>query len=197
MSQPRTIQTPPQAVIISGPNGSGKSTAATTLLPPDMVFVNADMIASTLTGKPGTPGDINAGRILVDRIQALEQNRQDFAFETTLATKMLTTRVRSWRDSGYEVNLVYFWLQSEELAVARVESRVRAGGHLVPEPTIRRRYQSGLRLLFQQYMPLVDTWRLFDNSEAHPRLIARGSHNAPIRIEDVKTWDNLNRTYGK
>lgn len=189
---------PPQAVIIAGPNGSGKSTAATMLLPADTTFVNADKIAEELTGKPGTSADINAGRILLERLEGLEANGDDFAFETTLATKMLANRVTAWREAGYQVHLVYFWLPSEELAVQRVEARVRDGGHNVPESTIRRRYRAGKRNFFAIYMPLVDTWRMYDNSRGdEPELIARGSGGETHRVNLPEIWSELLRERGE
>jgi len=185
------MPTPPQAVIIAGPNGSGKSTAASQLLPTDMTFVNADVIAQELTGKPGTSADINAGRILLDKVDRLETNREDFAFETTLATKMLATRVRQWQEAGYQVHLLFIYLPSPDLSVQRVAGRVRAGGHHVPEETIRRRFNSGLRNFFRLYRPLVDHWRLYDNSSLEPRLIAKGTHDTLERVEQPDLWTRL------
>ena len=98
--------TPPQAVIIAGPNGSGKSTVAAILLPEGVTFVNADLIASEVSGIPGTPGDINSGRVLIDWVDSLERRGADFAFETTLATRMLESRVTRWREMGYQVHLL-------------------------------------------------------------------------------------------
>ncbi|RYG70979.1 hypothetical protein EON77_13300, partial [bacterium] len=152
----------PKAVIIAGPNGSGKSTAATRLLPAGMPFVNADNIAQELTGQRGTSADINAGRILLERVGRLESEGQDFAFETTLATKTLSARVEGWRERGYRVHLLFVWLPSDDLSVLRVQGRVRDGGHDVPEATIRRRYRAGLQNFFGLYLPRVDTWRIYD-----------------------------------
>lgn len=187
----------PQAVIIAGPNGSGKSTAATKLLHEGMVFVNADLIAQEISGVPGTSADINAGRLLLERVEALEDRRQDFAFETTLATKMLSSRVKTWRQKGFQVHLVYFFLPSEEMCVMRVEGRVNDGGHHVPEETIRRRYQAGLRLFFGTYRHLVDTWRLYDNSSnSAPRLIARGDSNGVTKVLESEIWERLVKEFG-
>lgn len=188
---------PPQAVIIAGPNGSGKSTAATTLLPAHMTFVNADMIAQELTGKPGTSADINAGRILLDKVVELERNLEDFAFETTLATKMLVSRVEEWSKSGFEVHLIFFWLPSPELSIQRVAGRVRDGGHDVPEDTIRRRFRTGLRNLFRIYMPVVTTWRMYDNSGGpEPKLIAKGTRKGSIKVKNEALWQILKEEYG-
>lgn len=186
----------PQAVIIAGPNGSGKSTAATKLLNEGMVFVNADMIAEQLSGRKGTSADINAGRLLLDQVEALENAGQDFAFETTLATKMLATRVKGWRDRGFQVHLIYFWLPSADMCCLRVEGRVRDGGHRVPEETIRRRYVSGLKLFFNQYIHFVDTWRLYDNSTTSaPRLIARGDATGSCTVLQPEIWNMLKQEY--
>jgi predicted ABC-type ATPase len=191
------VSTFPQAVIIAGPNGSGKSTAATKLLHEDMVFVNADLIAQEISGLPGTSADINAGRLLLERVEALEQNRQNFAFETTLATKMLSSRVKGWREKGYQVHLVYFFLPSEAMCVMRVEGRVNDGGHHVPEDTIRRRYQAGLRLFFGTYRHLVDTWRMYDNSSnSAPKLIARGDSNGVTKVTEPVIWEELVERFG-
>jgi predicted ABC-type ATPase len=181
---------PPQAVIIAGPNGSGKSTVATHLLPEGVTFVNADHIASEVAGVPGTPGDINAGRVLIEWVRELEEKRADFAFETTLATRMLETRIRIWRKLGYQVHLFFFWLPSADLAVQRVQSRVRSGGHDVPESTIIRRFQAGIKNFFNLYRPLVDTWRIYDNSSEVPRLIAKGEHGT-VKIGDSSLWENI------
>ena len=188
----------PQAVIIAGPNGSGKSTAATRLLAPGMPFVNADNIAQELTGLRGTPADINAGRILLDRVERLEAERTDFAFETTLATKMLASRVEGWRARGFHVHLVFFWLPSDDMAVLRVAARVRDGGHDVPEATVRRRYRAGLANLFRLYMGRVDTWRVYDNSRGpEPTLIARGdaSERGTMRVDEPGIWRDLERSH--
>jgi predicted ABC-type ATPase len=179
-------------VIIAGPNGSGKSTCAVTLLPPGMPFVNADMIAAELSGVPGTSADINAGRLLLDRVGKLEQAREDFAFETTLATRMLRDRITAWQGGGYHVNLLFFWLPSADMAVQRVAARVRSGGHNVPESTVRRRYVSGLRNLFGLYLPIVDTWRMYDNSRGlDPQLIAKGTRTGPTKIARSDVWEPL------
>ncbi len=165
----------PQAVIIAGPNGSGKSTCAELLLPEGMSFINADMIAQELSGQHSTTADLRAGRILISRMEQLERDRKDFAIETTLATKKLAPRIARLREWGFECHLLFLYMPSDDLAVERVKARVRAGGHDVPEETIRRRYRAGIELFFSTYQPLVDTWKVYDNSSiADPRLIAWG-----------------------
>lgn len=89
---------------------------------------------------------------------------------------------------GYEVTVLYFWLNSPDLAVERVKARVAAGGHNIPEPTIRRRYVVGLHYFFNDYIPIADRWILADNSEIPFKVIAEGRKEGMI-IKDSATYD--------
>jgi len=62
-------------------------------------------------------------------------------------------------------------LVNSEIAIARVKQRVRQGGHDLPEATIKRRFESGLKNFHQHYKQCVDIWLHFDNSEHSPTLI--------------------------
>ena len=129
-------------VVLAGPNGAGKTTAARTLLAENlrlMTFVNADVIAQGLAGFDPDSAVVEASRIMLERLHLLAQRRQDFAFETTLAARSYASWLRELQQGSYQVHLVYFWLASADLAVARVAERVRLGGHDVPERTIRQR----------------------------------------------------------
>lgn len=78
----------PQAVVIAGPNGAGKTTAAPRLLHAGVgidAFVNADVIAQGLSGFSPASAALEAGRIMLHRLDELAQARADFAFESTLA----------------------------------------------------------------------------------------------------------------
>jgi len=117
--------------VISGCNGAGKTTASYTVLP-DMLhckeFVNADEIAKGLSPFQPDKVAIEAGRIMLNRIKDLINQNVDFAFETTLATRSYAKLIREAQSKGYFVTLVYFWLNSPELAVERVKNRVISGG---------------------------------------------------------------------
>lgn len=187
----------PQWIILAGPNGSGKSTTAEILLPPSMTFVNADTIAQQISGEGSTTADLQAGRILVELLDLLEERQQDFAVETTLATQKLVPRLRRLQAHGYETHLIFMWLQSPDLAVARVMSRVRMGGHFVPESTVRRRYERGLRQFFNVYRSEVDHWRLYDNSRlGNPIRIASGGKSRKLEINQPETWDRIVKEWG-
>lgn len=180
--------TPPQFVLIAGPNGAGKSTSAPALLPLTVPYVNADEIAKTLTS-PGR--DVRAGRLLLAEWERLEAMQADFGVETTLSSRTLAPRIARLRMSGYRFHLIFLWLPSADLAVARVAERVRRGGHDIPEATVRRRYAVGLQHLFALYLPMADSWRVFDNfALGLPHLIASGQ-NRHTSIFDAALWQRV------
>jgi len=131
----------PQVIIIAGPNGAGKTTLAPFLLRDRFrtsAFVNADAIASGLSAFEPENVAIEAGRIMLRRLHELSEQSQSFAFETTLAARSYAPWIKRLRSSGYEMHLLFICLRSVELAIERVAERVRRGGHIIPEPEIRR-----------------------------------------------------------
>lgn len=159
----------PQIIAIAGPNGAGKSTLAPFLIRDDyglMEYVNADSIAIGLAAFSPESVAFESGRIMLKRLRDLAEQKVDFAFETTLASRTYATWIADLRDKGYEFHLIYLWLNSADLAVQRVRERVRRGGHDVPEEVIRRRYAKGAWNFFRLYRELADTWGIYDNSNS-------------------------------
>lgn len=190
----------PHVVVLGGPNGAGKSTTAPRLLVGALhvaEFVNADLIAQGLSGFRPEGAAIEAGRVMLRRLYQLATQRVNFAFETTMASRAFVPWLTRLRDQGYAVHLVYLWLPSVDLAIARVAQRVLMGGHPVPEETIRRRFRAGLRNFLNLYRPLATTWLLYDNSLAlAPRLIAEGRASAEPRIADFPAWQSIHSEAG-
>ena len=186
----------PRLYIISGCNGSGKTTASYTMLP-EMLdcseFVNSDEFAKGLSPFNPEKASIQASRYMIMKIRYLLKKQKDFGIEATLATRTLLKTIRLAQDAGYTVTLLYFWLNSPELAVERVAARVEAGGHDIPEETIRRRYRVGIDYFFHDYAPICERWILADNSQIPFRVIAEGSKNDLINIKDETTYEQIRR----
>jgi predicted ABC-type ATPase len=168
----------PNLYVIAGCNGAGKTTASYTVLPEILnckEFVNADEIARGLS--PFRPENVSfsAGRIMLQRIDELLRIQVDFAFETTLSTRGYVHLLRQARQLGYNIILIFFWLESTDLAKERVKSRVEKGGHNIPTDVIERRYGRGLKNFFSIYKKIVDSWGFYDNSKEYPQLIAQGN----------------------
>ncbi len=180
----------PNLYIIAGCNGAGKTTASYTVLP-EMLnckeFVNADSIAAGLS--PFKPESVafEAGRIMLHRIHQLIEEKTDFGFETTLAAKSYISLIKTARESGYEISLLYFWLSSPEFAIFRVAKRVRKGGHNIPKDIIERRYYRGISNLFKLYIPSCDNWMVIDNTSVSI-VVAQGGINTEKMVKNDDIW---------
>lgn len=181
----------PRLYIISGCNGSGKTTASYSLLP-EMLgcsqFVNSDEFAKSLSPFDPSAASVAAGRFMLMKIRYLLGKKEDFCIETTLATRSLMRTVEEAKANGYDVTILYFWLNSPELAVRRVHDRVMAGGHNIPENVIRRRYYMGMNYFFNDYMPISDRWILADNSKIPFTVVAEGDHMRTT-IKDTEKFE--------
>ncbi|MDR2953571.1 MAG: zeta toxin family protein [Prevotella sp.] len=181
----------PNLYIISGCNGAGKTTASYAMFP-EMLdckeFINADEIAKGLSPFQPETVAIDAGRIMLMRMNEMLRMREDFAIETTLATKSYANFIRRAQSEGYFVTLIYFWLESPELAIRRVEQRVRFGGHHVPDEVVVRRYYAGMRNLFSMFIPISDYWILIDNSTDPFQMIAEGNRTQVQDIQDEEIF---------
>ena len=174
-----------QLYIIAGCNGAGKTTASFTILPEILgckEFINADEIAKGLSPFKPESVAVQAGRIMLTRIDELLQKGETFAFETTLATKSYKQKIEWAQANGYEVTLLFFWLDSPNIAKERVAQRVAEGGHNIPLETIERRYYKGIANLFTIYIDMVDICYIFDNSEGRKELIAQKERHKDIVI---------------
>jgi predicted ABC-type ATPase len=178
-------------VVLGGPNGAGKSTVAPNLvrdLHGVTEYVNADAIALGLSAFDPARAAMAAGRVLLERVRGLADERRDFAFETTLASRGFAPWLDELRARGVAVHVLFLALPSVELAITRVAGRVRLGGHDIPEDVIRRRFERGLENLLTLYAPLATTWQAYDSSDAPPRVVVDGGLDRPTRIHDAAFW---------
>lgn len=166
-------------IIIAGPNGAGKTTFARSFLPAEAHlprFINADLIAAGLAPFAPETAAIKAGRLMLEAIEDCTRRGEGFAFETTLSGLGYLRHIRQWRKQGYHISLYFLCLPNPETAIARVASRVRQGGHDIPEPVIRRRFTSGLSNFRQHYRHAVNDWALYDNTGTEPAMLEWGEN---------------------
>ena len=189
-----------QLYIIAGCNGAGKTTASFTILPEVLnckEFINADEIAKGLSPFQPESVAMQAGRIMLARMDELLQKGETFAFETTLATKSYKQKIEWAQANGYEVTLLFFWLNTSKLAKKRVDQRVAEGGHSIPSQTIERRYYNGIANLFAIYIDMVDICYIFDNSEGRKELIAQKERHKDIVIYNNDKFNLMKNNYEK
>ena len=179
--------------IIAGPNGAGKTTASVTILPDILKvteFVNADAIAKGLSPFNPESVSIEAGRLMLERIDVLLKGDDSFAIETTLSTRSYRQLIKRAHDREFQVQLLFFTLPTPEHAVQRVAQRVMEGGHSIPTDTIYRRFYNGIDNLFHIYMPIVDYWLLVENQHNPRRIIASGQ-NGTCEIKDEVLYNQI------
>lgn len=189
-----TCHTMPSLYIIAGCNGAGKTTASFTVLPELLnirEFVNADEIARGLSPFQPEKVAIQAGKIMLRRIDELLEEGKDFAFETTLSTRSFVILCEEARQKRYDLYMVFLWLPSVNHAIERVKDRVSEGGHDIPQDTIVRRYHAGLKNFINLYQSLMDYWLLIDNSGKQLVLIAEGAMNSKSIIHDLEKWKTV------
>jgi predicted ABC-type ATPase len=184
----------PNLYIIAGCNGAGKTTTSYTVLPELLncrEFVNADNIAAGLSPFNPESVAIEAGRLMLQRIRELLMKEVDFALETTLATKNYVSFIRDAKQKGYHVTLLYFWLDSPQLAINRVAKRVSKGGHNIPSETVIRRFYGGIKNLLELYLPICDEWLVFNNMQIDPELVAQGTAILEKQIINNDIWETI------
>jgi predicted ABC-type ATPase len=167
----------PDLFMIAGPNGAGKTTAAMRLLPDFLSvfeFVNADEIARGLNPLNAADQSLAAGRLMLERMDNLIEAKKSFAFETTGASHVFAHKMEKAKKKGYRLGLLYLWLPNVDMAIKRVENRVRLGGNDIPAEDIERRYGRSLKNLLKLYLPLVHEANIYDSTKptAKPQLIA-------------------------
>jgi predicted ABC-type ATPase len=188
-----TSQSPPIIVAVAGPNGAGKSTVGPRIIQEHfgiLDLVNVDVLAQGLASCAPETAAIMAARIMLERLDDLAARKANFAFETTLAGLSYKQKVQQWAQAGYEFHLIYVHLDSPELAIERVKERVLRGGHHVHPNDVRRRYSRSLKNLFKNYIPLVKSWLVVDNS-VDPLTVAKYDKAGGITIYVPDLWDRI------
>lgn len=186
----------PKLVVIAGPNGSGKSTIAPALLKGPLQvleFVNADTLAKGLSGLAPERAAFSAGKIMLKRLRELVDEKADFAFETTLASRTFAPWITDLKNKGYFFHLIYLWLPTPELAIERVNKRTLMGEHSIPIEVIRRRYERSLYNFFRLYRPLADSWLLLENSDEQTAIAWRNI-GGPLHVK-TQAWQKLKDHY--
>jgi len=167
----------PRCIVIAGPNGAGKTTFAREFLPREagvVHFVNVDLIAGGLSPLAPALAAVTAGKLLLKEINRLARDKADFAFESTLSGLAYAARIKEWKSNGYRIEIYSIRLSSPALALRRIATRVKQGGHDVARADVLRRFDRGWENFENIYRALADAWIVYDNSGDSPRPIEQG-----------------------
>ncbi len=185
----------PTLYILAGPNGAGKTTLAKIFLPEFAnctEFINADYLALGLSPLQPELAAIKAGRMMLERIEELAEQKKTFTVETTLSGKTYINTIKRLRAEGYKIDITFLWLPSHTLAIQRVKQRVRKGGHHIPSDTVKRRFKSGISNLLTHYADIADRWRIFDASHNPPELIVE-TVSGTERVTNKYKYDTIRK----
>lgn len=181
---------PPTIYVIAGCNGAGKTTFAKEFLPREVKclrFLNADEIARGLSPFDPAAGAIRAARLLLSEFAASVARQETFALETTLSGRTYVRLFRNAKARGARIYLHYLWLPNPAIALARIQERVKKGGHHVPAADVRRRFGRSLQHLVDDYAPLADKWAVWDNQTSPPRLLAESGTCSIMQLGRILT----------
>ena len=172
--QYKTKQMEARLYIIAGANGSGKSTISKVFLPAEgVVYVNPDDIARELCPQKPEAVRIAAGREALRQISDFVGRGVSFAVESTLSGSAYVKALRRAKELGYKTSIIYTFVDSPDVCIARIAARVRKGGHYIPDADVRRRYTRSKKNFWNLYAPIVDYWTLLYNGDAQVVMVAR------------------------
>lgn len=157
----KELQKKPEIVVFAGPNGSGKSTL-TELLKPNTDYINADEIQKYLKCD-----NLKAAKLAESQREDHIEKKQAFCFETVLSTERNLKLLQKAKSEGYFIRCYYILTADPMINIQRVKSRVKSGGHNVPEEKIVSRYDKALELV-KDVVAVCDICHIYDNSENEP-----------------------------
>ena len=161
----------PTCYVIAGPNGAGKTTFALRYLPEITGcknFINADLIADGLSPLDPAKVQLEAGKTLLREIRGHVADGEDFAFETTLSGRSYAKLLKELKSKGWNILLFYLWIPSARFSAARVQQRVKSGGHDIPVDAISRRYYRTVSNFLNIFIPLCDEAICYNNAKTEP-----------------------------
>lgn len=177
----------PRLLIVGGPNGSGKTTVAMQYATAAGIpYLGADEIAASLDRVAPESVRVEAARQFIRSVDDFISNGRSCVVESTLSGRSFRNRILQASERGFEVTIVFIFVDSADVCVARVAERVRKGGHDVPEDDIRRRYRRSTNNFWTIYRELADQWVVLYNGGSRIQDVSAGSQQqVTVRDESL------------
>lgn len=154
--------------VLAGVNGAGKSSiGGSAIRDAGQDWYNPDEFTRAMQAQfPNRAIEQINSEVWYEGLRRFEgsiRDRTHFVFETTLGGRTITNTLLDAIAAGVQVSVWYCGLDSVELHIERVASRVAHGGHDIPEEQIRERYESSMRNLCR-LAPGLTRLAVYDNS---------------------------------
>jgi len=173
-------------VIVAGPNGAGKTSYAHAHAADySYRYLSADEIAEELAPGQWETVRVQAGRLFVRRLKEAIDVGQSVVVESTLSGRSMLRTVARAKSSDYIVSIVFVFLETAEVCIARVHERVLKGGHSVPDEDVIRRFLRSKRNFWRLYRHQADHWVLLSNSTETPQMVAIGEGSSVAIVDDT------------
>lgn len=181
-----------QLIIVGGANGAGKTTFARQYAESlELPYLGADDIAFQLSPTNPAAVRVAAGREFSRRLSAALKSQQSLVIESTLSGSSLARTIEKARYDGYQITIVFVFLDSVALCLHRISERVQQGGHDVPEEDVRRRFRRVFSVFWNSYRPSADRCVLVYNGGESFLIIAEEENNE-WQIVDGQMWEKFN-----
>ena len=176
-----------ELIIIGGANGSGKTTFAREIVAKfGIEYLGADEIAAEINEKNPEKAAIEAARIFSRRLGESIENDKSLLVESTLSGVSLKKFLIKAKKKKFKISIYFVYLDSAELCVKRIASRVARGGHHVPTEDVRRRFRRSNYNFWNIYKELADYWNLFFNVGDDFQQIAAGDDKDVIIFDEAR-----------
>ena len=182
----------PTLIVLAGPNGSGKTTLYETRIKPGLSvpFINADIIQRDELNDTDMNAAYKAAEIASERRNEHLTQRKSFVTETVFSHPSKLDLIHEAKKQGYRVMVFHICVEHPDLSVARVNERVKEGGHPVPEEKIRQRYDRNGPLIRQAAL-LSDIAHIFDNSKLNQppeRVMSFSAGKVSFSVTRLPDW---------
>jgi len=174
--------------VVGGTNGVGKSTIAEELLPKEIPYINADLIARKMGGQqPEYVHNEIARQLGSEQIKKHVDAGESFAFESNLHEKNTYKWLQQMKQEGYRIEVYYIGVDNLHTTTSRIEERVQRGEHHVPQNEVFARYENGIKLM-KHYYAQLDKLYLIDNSGKHSTGMVLEKGQVVQQQENVPDW---------
>lgn len=193
----------PDLYIITGSNGAGKSTLGTAYIPESLrehVFDGDKllMIKKKEFWNSGIKSSKECTRRAAELVHSTFEelintalyNQADFAYEGHFTNEATWDVPRRFKNSGYNIHLIFFGLTDTNISELRVITRAKEGGHYVDPPIIAANFYGNLEKL-DIHFHMFDTVDIYDTSGIeHIELVKleSGTPTISVEISDLPDW---------
>ena len=158
-------------------------------------YLSADAVAYEMQPDAPEAAAAAAGREFLIRMKKQIDDGGPFIVESTLSGRSMTSWYRRAKEKGYQCRTSMVFVDSPDRSVGRVAARVKRGGHHVPEPDVRRRFERSLQNFWNLYRPVSDSWELFYNGRRTHKMVAYNRDGA-LQIVREEQFDQFFRLAG-